>query len=124
MISVGVSTHHISGLTLGVAESEAHIGLDMLPVLFLIDVVEVIAEENGMLLAITRTQIQEFLRIAPQIRHCTIESLRVLDHRDQAHISSCLFDGELICDDGPFIIVSWSKENVLRWILRSYVSAQ
>ena len=55
MIAIGVPPHHIGGFTLGVAQTEAHVGFDMLSVLFFIDIVEVVAQEDGMFLAVART---------------------------------------------------------------------
>jgi hypothetical protein len=55
MIVICVSSHNVGCLSLGIAESKADIGLDMLPVLFIINIVEVVAEKDGVLLAVTST---------------------------------------------------------------------
>jgi hypothetical protein len=55
MIVICVSSHNIGCLSLWVAEPKANIRLDMLPVLFIINIVEVVAEEDGVLLAVTST---------------------------------------------------------------------
>jgi CRP-like cAMP-binding protein len=54
----------------------------MLSVLFFIDKVKVVAQEDCVLLAVTRSQIEKLLRVAPKVWHLTIESLRVLNHWD------------------------------------------
>ena len=77
-----------------------------------------------MLLAISSSKVQELLRITPQIRHGPIESLRILYHWDQAHISSCLFNGERLWEMWNFIVLSRRVENIRRWILWSDVSAK
>jgi hypothetical protein len=55
MIVICVSSHNVGCLSLWVAEPKANIRLNMLPVLFIINIVEVVAEEDGVLLAVTST---------------------------------------------------------------------
>jgi hypothetical protein len=57
MIVIGVSSHNIGCLSLWIAEPKAHIRFDMLPVLLIINVVEIVAEKDRMFLAISCSQV-------------------------------------------------------------------
>jgi len=125
MIVASISPHYIGCLSLWIAEPKTHIRLKIQPVLFIVDIVEIVAEKNGVFLTISRTQVQEFLRITPKVRHGSIESLRIFNHRNETHVSRSLFNCERVCNDwASFNSISGILKDILRRILRSDVSAQ
>ena len=97
MIVNRVPSHHVCSPPLRIPETKHQIGLiSVLITLLFIDVIEVVAKQDGMLFDVTCSEIQELLGCAPQVRQLTRKGLVVLNLRDQRNKSGGLLNGELI----------------------------